>query len=145
MQTYVHECTHANVFTESLFCTCMHPQAVSEKRKHHEDFFGLFDVIVTGDDSALKKGKPAPDIFLLALERLNAHYAQQNGNAHTPMQAHECVVFEDSEAGVTAGVNAVSCVWMYTCMKQTHVCMYVNTRLLMCVRQGWYTQLIHMY
>jgi HAD superfamily hydrolase (TIGR01509 family) len=50
-----------------------------------------FDVVVTGDEVA--NGKPAPDIFLLAAARLSV----ENSN---------CLVFEDSEAGVLAAHRA---------------------------------------
>lgn len=56
----------------------------------------LFDVIVTRDDVA--RGKPAPDIFLRAAERLHAEPAH-------------CLVYEDSdeglEAAATAGMDAI--------------------------------------
>lgn len=48
---------------------------------------------VCGDDPAVRKRKPEPDIFLVAAERLG-------------MAAHDCVVFEDSPAGVTAARRA---------------------------------------
>ena len=51
------------------------------------DAQGLFAAIVSGDD--VTRGKPAPDIFLKAAERLG----------RTP---DECVVFEDAPAGVDA-------------------------------------------
>ncbi len=50
-----------------------------------------FDVIVTGDD--VSRGKPAPDIFLAAAEKLN-------------IQPQQGLVFEDSENGVLAAHNA---------------------------------------
>jgi HAD superfamily hydrolase (TIGR01509 family) len=50
-----------------------------------------FDVIVTGDD--VSKGKPAPDIFLAAADKLKI------------LPCH-CIVFEDSENGVLAAHNA---------------------------------------
>ncbi len=50
--------------------------------------YGRFDAIVGGQD--VEHGKPAPDIFLLAAERIGA-------------QPAECIVFEDSENGVRAG------------------------------------------
>lgn len=52
---------------------------------------GLFDIEVTGDD--VKRGKPAPDLFLLAAERLGV----------APQSA---VVLEDSPLGVEAAVRA---------------------------------------
>jgi HAD superfamily hydrolase (TIGR01509 family) len=50
-------------------------------------------VRVHGDDPALANGKPAPDVFLLAAERLG-------------VQAGDCWAFEDSPAGVRAAVAA---------------------------------------
>ncbi len=52
---------------------------------------GLFDAEATGDD--VVNGKPAPDIFLLAAERLG-----------TPPAA--CVVLEDAPAGLAAAAAA---------------------------------------
>ena len=48
---------------------------------------GLFDVEVTGDE--VDHGKPAPDLFLRAAERLN-------------VKPDHCVVFEDAPNGVAA-------------------------------------------
>jgi pseudouridine-5'-monophosphatase len=55
----------------------------------HVSWFAIFDCLILGDDPALKRGKPAPDIFLLAAERLGAAPAC-------------CLVFEDAPAGVEA-------------------------------------------
>jgi mannitol-1-/sugar-/sorbitol-6-phosphatase len=57
------------------------------------------DVLVTGDQTA--RGKPAPDPFLLAAERLGAAPA-------------ECLVLEDAPAGVAAGRAAGMTVWAVT-------------------------------
>ena len=56
-----------------------------------------FEVIVTGDE--VDEKKPAPDIFLRVLERFNSA---------TPeiVREEECVVFEDSTAGVQAALSA---------------------------------------
>ena len=51
----------------------------------------VFDVVSSGEEVA--DGKPAPDIFLLTAERLG-------------VAAGDCVVFEDSFAGATAGKAA---------------------------------------
>jgi HAD superfamily hydrolase (TIGR01509 family) len=52
---------------------------------------GLFDAEATGDD--VQRGKPAPDLFLLAAERVGIEPAA-------------CVVFEDAPLGVAAAVAA---------------------------------------
>jgi pseudouridine-5'-monophosphatase len=70
--------------------------ATSSERYQYElkvsrhDWFRLFQVVVCGDDPRIRELKPAPDIFLLCAKELGADPAQ-------------CVVFEDSLAGVTAG------------------------------------------
>ena len=62
-----------------------------------------FDAIVSGDD--ITRNKPAPDIYLLAAERLSVAPA-------------ECLVFEDTppgvKAAVTAGMAAVAVPNQYT-------------------------------
>jgi HAD superfamily hydrolase (TIGR01509 family) len=52
---------------------------------------GVFDVVAGGDEVA--RGKPAPDLFLLAAERLGI----------PPM---ECLAFEDSDPGVLSARDA---------------------------------------
>jgi len=52
---------------------------------------GSLDTVVLGDDC--ERAKPDPEAYLLAMQRLG-------------VQPHECVVFEDSKSGVTAGVRA---------------------------------------
>ena len=52
---------------------------------------GVFDVIVGGKD--VENGKPAPDIFLLAAQKLGAN-------------PEDCFVLEDSENGIRAGYAA---------------------------------------
>jgi pseudouridine-5'-monophosphatase len=74
------------------------PQAVASsshrrdfelKITEHRDWFRSFQCVVLGDDAAVKHGKPAPDIFLVAAERLQA-------------KAEHCLVFEDAPSGVEA-------------------------------------------
>lgn len=57
-----------------------------------------FSVIVTADD--VKTSKPEPDGYLLAVTKLN----QQNLALN--LQAHECLVIEDSLAGIEAAKRA---------------------------------------
>jgi HAD superfamily hydrolase (TIGR01509 family) len=53
----------------------------------------LFDTVVTWSDVAAGRGKPAPDIFLLAAQRLQA-------------EPQRCLVYEDADAGVAAALAA---------------------------------------
>lgn len=57
-----------------------------------------------GDDVRIAKGrgKPSPDIYLLALKCVNETLAE----GETPITPEECLVFEDSVPGVEAGRRA---------------------------------------
>jgi pseudouridine-5'-monophosphatase len=59
---------------------------------------------ILGDDPRVPKGrgKPAPDIFLVALQSLNSAL----GPNEKPILPSECLVFEDSVIGVEAGRRA---------------------------------------
>jgi beta-phosphoglucomutase-like phosphatase (HAD superfamily) len=63
------------------------------KITHHQEWMQLFHGVVLGDDPEVKQGKPAPDIFLVAAQRLEVH-------------PEHCLVFEDSLAGVMAAKQA---------------------------------------
>ena len=78
------------------------PQAIasSSSRYHfdlktvnHQLWLKLLQITTLGDDPEIKLGKPAPDIFLLAAKRLNA-------------PPENCLVFEDSVAGMQAAIAA---------------------------------------
>ncbi|PTB73791.1 HAD-like protein [Trichoderma longibrachiatum ATCC 18648] len=74
------------------------------------DFFHP-DKRILGDNPRVPKGrvKPAPDIYLLALESLNSAI----GPDETPILPSECLVFEDSIIGVEAGRRAgMRVVWV---------------------------------
>lgn len=66
-------------------------------------FKDVFEEIVTADD--VKHGKPDPEGYLLALERLNAGGGE-------PIRPEECIVIEDShwglEAAAAAGMNPIA-------------------------------------
>lgn len=79
--------------------------AVAVKRQFHPELFAHFDVIVCGNDPAVARGKPEPDIFLLAAKRL---YAGRRSAAasDSDVATARFVVFEDSVLGVQAGKAA---------------------------------------
>lgn len=58
-----------------------------------------------------RAGKPAPDIFLLALQRINDNLSFNDTDKK--IRPEECLVFEDSIAGVEAGRKAgMRVVWV---------------------------------
>lgn len=72
--------------------TSGHREVTTRKLAHHA-FLRETTTVVCGDDARMTRGKPAPDIFLLAARELGT----------TPEQ---CVVIEDTVNGVRAGVAA---------------------------------------
>lgn len=60
------------------------------------NIFEYFTVIISSDD--VKKGKPAPDVYLETLKELK-------------LSAEDCLAFEDSPNGVVAAVAARICVY----------------------------------
>ena len=62
------------------------------KTAHHQ-WMNLFTVKVLGDDKLLSKGKPAPDPYLLAAEKLN-------------LKPEECWAVEDSISGLSSALEA---------------------------------------
>lgn len=75
------------------------PKAVATSTERHKalslltttELLGRFDVLTAGDEVA--RGKPAPDLFLLAAQRLGIDPA-------------ECLVLEDAESGVIGAHQA---------------------------------------
>ena len=67
--------------------------SVEKKALQHGDIFGKMRVVVTGDDPTVRHGKPAPDIFIEAANRLGVAPAK-------------CLIFEDSLSGVEAALRA---------------------------------------
>ncbi|OCL10521.1 HAD-like protein [Glonium stellatum] len=77
------------------------------KTAHLSSLFSIFAPLhrVLGDDPRIApgRGKPAPDIYLLALETINASLREKGERELRP---DECLVFEDSVPGVEAGRRA---------------------------------------
>jgi HAD superfamily hydrolase (TIGR01509 family) len=66
-------------------------RAQVERQLHQVELLPFFGAIAAGDE--VENGKPAPDIFLLAAERLG-------------VPATTCLVFEDSEHGARGAIAA---------------------------------------
>lgn len=86
--------------------TSSHEANFKLKTAHLTDLFTVFEKErrVLGDDVRIPKGrgKPAPDIYLLALRMINESLSA----GEKPVTAEECLVFEDSVLGVEAGRRA---------------------------------------
>ena len=84
------------------------------KTDHLGNLFSIFapDNTVLGDDPRVPKGrgKPAPDIYLLALKTVNE--SRRSRGEPADIKPAECLVFEDSVPGVEAGRRAgMQVVW----------------------------------
>lgn len=93
--------------------TSSHKLNYEMKTAHLGYLFRHFDEEhkVLGDDPRIPagRGKPAPDIYLLALSTLNKTL---EANGEKLIQPEECLVFEDSVPGVEAGRRAgMQVVW----------------------------------
>ena len=68
--------------------------SVDIKLSNQREWFDSdFDIIITGDDKRVVKGKPNPDIFLLAAKELG-------------VRIEECIIFEDAINGIHAALNS---------------------------------------
>ena len=94
--------------------TSSHEGNFKLKSGHLGELFKVFaqESRVLGDDKRIApgRGKPAPDIYLLALKTINQRLEREG---KTAIQPEQCLVFEDSvpgvEAGRRAGMQAVWC------------------------------------
>ena len=86
--------------------TSSHSANFKLKTSHLEPLFTVFESHrrVLGDDVRIAKGrgKPAPDIYLLALKTVNESLSA----GEKQILPEECLVFEDSVPGVEAGRRA---------------------------------------
>ncbi|KAJ5894802.1 HAD superfamily hydrolase [Penicillium taxi] len=84
------------------------------KTDHLKELFTAFPQVnrVLGDDPRIEKGrgKPLPDIYLLALKTIND---ELRSKGETEIKPEECLVFEDAVPGVEAGRRAgMQVVWV---------------------------------
>ncbi|RAL15755.1 haloacid dehalogenase superfamily protein [Aspergillus homomorphus CBS 101889] len=94
--------------------TSSHAKNFTLKSSHLPELFAAFpkNQQVLGDDPRIGKGrgKPLPDIYLLALETINQGLRARGEKEITPA---ECLVFEDAVPGVEAGRRAgMRVVWV---------------------------------
>ncbi|KAL2761086.1 hypothetical protein ACRALDRAFT_2117752 [Sodiomyces alcalophilus JCM 7366] len=86
--------------------TSSHSRNFHLKTAHLTSLFSVFSAPrrVLGDDPRIPagRGKPHPDIFLLALRTINESLPADE----PPIRPEECLVFEDSVPGVEAGRRA---------------------------------------
>jgi pseudouridine-5'-monophosphatase len=99
---------------ELALATSSHAKNFQLKTNHLQDLFSVFPATqrVLGDDPRIApgRGKPAPDIWLVALQTINDKRRHEGGEAIRP---EECLVFEDSVPGTEsarrAGMQVVWC------------------------------------
>ncbi len=89
-ESLVKRCHKSNI--PMALVTSSSSESFQIKTAPHQ-WINLFSVMVLGDDKLLAKGKPAPDPYLLAAEKLN--FAPQ-----------ECWAVEDSISGVSSALEA---------------------------------------
>ncbi|KAK4466196.1 HAD-like domain-containing protein [Cladorrhinum samala] len=93
--------------------TSSHESNFRMKTDHLQELFSVFESHrrVLGDDKRIPpgRGKPLPDIYLLALKTINDSLP----DGEKPITPEECLVFEDSVPGVEAGRRAgMRVVWV---------------------------------
>ncbi|KAJ4411671.1 hypothetical protein N0V85_003814 [Neurospora sp. IMI 360204] len=86
--------------------TSSHEANFRMKTNHIQELFSVFETHrrVLGDDPRIPegRGKPLPDIYLIALKTINDSLPE----GEKPIAPEECLVFEDSIPGVEAGRRA---------------------------------------
>lgn len=71
------------------------------------DIYSYFDIVICGDE--IEKGKPEPDIFLMASKKLG-------------VKAEKCIVLEDSENGILAASRAnMIPIWIPDIITESHI------------------------
>jgi len=75
-------------------CTSSSRKAFEKKMRRHQAMLQCFDVIITGNDKEVRRGKPHPDAFQVAAKRLGFN------------STGRCLVIDDSPVGCVAGKRA---------------------------------------
>lgn len=96
--------------------TSSHGRNYDLKTANMQQLFSVFPdrQKIVGDDQRIPKGrgKPLPDIYLLALQTINEALMAED-NTQSEITPDECLVFEDSVPGVEAGRRAgMRVVWV---------------------------------
>ncbi|KXT01788.1 hypothetical protein AC578_1983 [Pseudocercospora eumusae] len=104
---------HQTPGLEIALATSSHAGNFKLKSDHLKELFEIFreEQRVLGDDKRIPpgRGKPAPDIWLLALSTINDRLKREGKEEIKP---EECLVFEDSVPGVESGRRAgMQVVW----------------------------------
>jgi len=89
----------ANEFSLGIVSMCNHTEI--EYALERAGLSDLFSIVVSAVD--VSKTKPDPECYRAGFDRLDSY---RTSHGHLPMTHPECVVIEDSPAGVRAGVAA---------------------------------------
>ncbi|XP_065304273.1 probable pseudouridine-5'-phosphatase isoform X3 [Dermacentor albipictus] len=96
------------------------PASFALKMTQHQDIVDLFDhVVCSGGEARVKRGKPHPEIFLVAASKF----------VETP-PSEKVLVFEDSPMGVTAALSAGMQVVM---VPDPHIDEEIRRRATLCI------------
>lgn len=95
VQEFIAQLTQASIIGAIVTGAIRQDVMIALQRGHFEDFF---TVIVTAED--VRQGKPSPEGYLLALERLQQTYPTLN------LQPDDCLVIEDTLTGIDAAKKA---------------------------------------
>jgi pseudouridine-5'-monophosphatase len=88
----VHHLKHACGLPTAI-ATSSYRSSLQKKMTNNQDLASLFDVVICGDDPRVKKGKPAPDIFLACAEDIG-------------VAPECCLALEDTPTGTVAALQA---------------------------------------
>ena len=96
----------ASSISRRLAARNRHGRRKQRSSSHAHSLHEFFETVVSGDD--VRQSKPAPDCYLLAIERLG-------------LPASDCIAIEDTEHGVNAATSAgVACLAIPTNMSKHH-------------------------